>query len=85
MKSVRLAYLMRELSEGEEGYDSKYTREAYVLDENGQKILITNEGFLVKASTDDDVTTYEYAVDENNVRLRIDESGNICKENESAK
>lgn len=85
MKTVRLAYLMEVLQPADPAYN-KYTHEAYRLDENGEKILITEEGFLVEIvepEDEDEPVTYKYAVDEANNRLKIDKNGNVTKDGSS--
>lgn len=87
-KRIRLAYLMKPLAEGDEGYNAKHTREEYVLDAEGKKMLVDNEGMLVystkeKVKNEDgntvNVTVYKYVVDDDNNMLQVANNGDVIK------
>ena len=79
-RKMKLAYLMKPLNEGDEAYNSKHTRETYLLNADGEKYLITEEGLLVRiAGTDeDDNVLYEYVVEDGNM-LKVDNNGNVIE------
>ena len=79
---MRLAYLMKPLDAADPAYDA-LTRETLVLDAEGNKILITAEGFMVTEKKDaDGVKTYDYvtepATEEGyEYMLKVDNNGNV--------
>ena len=51
-KNVQAGYLMTPIDESNEAYDAKHTHEAYVLDADQNKILVTEEGLWVSETKD---------------------------------
>lgn len=75
---MRVAYLMAPISEGDASWDSSLTREVLVLD-GTEKLLINDEGMLVKFDkNEDDITVCDYVVVDGN-RLKVDNAGNVVE------
>lgn len=79
---MRLAYLMQPISESDAEYD-EYTRERLVLDAEGNKILITSEGFIATQKKGDDGKYYDYVTETDEegkeYMLQVDNNGNVIK------
>jgi hypothetical protein len=77
---MRLAYLMQPISESDAEYD-EYTRERLVLDAEGNKILITSEGFIATQKKGDDGKYYDYVTETDEegkeYMLQVDNNGNV--------
>lgn len=74
--SKRIAYLMTPVN----GSTASYTKEEYVLDANGEKIMITEDGYLIKELTDESGDLYyDYVDKDGNVGnpVRVDNNGNV--------
>ena len=79
---MRLVYLMTPITEADEAYNEAHTREKLVLDADGNKILITSEGYVVTAKKDEDGKVYydyvtEPAEDGTEYIIKVDNNGNV--------
>ncbi len=73
--SKRIGYLMRPVA----GSTTTYSKEEYVLDANDQKMLITEDGYLIKQLLDESDEPYYGFVDKDGNEgnpVRVDNNGN---------
>lgn len=77
-RNLKLAYIMKPLSESDAAYNSKHTRETYLLDAEDEKILITEEGLRVKITGEDEDGNilYEYVLVDGKMQ-HVDKDGNM--------
>lgn len=78
---MRLAYLMQPIDASDSDYD-EYTHEKFVLDAEGNKILITSEGFMAVEKKDADGKYYDYVTEPAEEEgyeylLQVDNYGNV--------
>ena len=78
---MRLAYLMQPIDASDSDYD-EYTHEKFVLDAEGNKILITSEGFMAVEKKDADSKYYDYVTEPAEEEgyeylLQVDNYGNV--------
>ena len=78
---MRLAYLMQPIDASDSEYD-EYTHEKFVLDAEGNKILITSEGFMAVEKKDADGKYYDYVTEPAEEEgyeylLQVDNYGNV--------
>ena len=79
---MRLAYLMQPIDAGDSEYD-EYTREKFVLDAEGNRILITSEGFMAVQKSSKGTKYYDYvtepAEEGYEYMLKVDNYGNVVE------
>ena len=77
-RNLKLAYIMKPLSESDAAYNSKHTRETYLLDAEDEKILITEEGLRVRIAGEDEDGNilYEYVLVDGKMQ-HVDKDGNM--------
>ena len=91
VKDVNAGYLMTSIDESNEAYNAKHTREAYILDAEQNKILVTEEGLWVKETKDKNgkIQSYAYGTIEQDasvymVRYNSDGTYELVKVGETA-